>query len=205
MPRVSPEGLFSGHLAFKALLETCSCQVGGIHRLQFRETASVPVGLRRLTWWTQRSLFSASVSAFVGRGGSQGFSRLSAPVILQFKAKAGRRALIIAVCIAYGSDVSVFVYVRREGGILYIFSFLEKGHLSLPFGPHSGGWQAGRKAQARDRRAGSCGTICRLLRVPAGPWCRGWTGNNSHQILGAVPECGPSFFILMPTSRPVSP
>ena len=109
------------------------------------------------------------------------------------------------MCIAYGSDVSVFVYVWREGGILYIFSFLEKGHLSLPFGPHSGGWRVGGKAQARDSRAGSCGTICRLLRVPARPWCHGWTGNNSPQILGAVPECGPCFFILMPTSRPVSP
>lgn len=32
--------------------ETCSWQVGRIHRLQFRDTASVPVGLRLLTWRT---------------------------------------------------------------------------------------------------------------------------------------------------------
>ena len=81
----------------------------------------------------------------------------------------------------------MFVYMWREGGVLYIFPFLEKGHLSLPFGPRSGSWRAGGKAQARDSRPGACSTMCRPLCVPAGSGCHDWVGNGYPQILGAVP------------------
>lgn len=186
VPRVLPEGLSSGHLAFGALLGDLFLAGWKDSQASIQRQSVCPSGAQTADMDIALPVLGLSVCICEMRRLPRLLQALC-PSNSPVQSQGGRRALITVVCIASGSGVSVFVYMWREGGVLYIFPFLEKGHLSLPFGPRSGSWRAGGKAQARDSRPGACSTMCRPLCVPAGSGCHDWVGNGYPQILGAVP------------------
>ena len=187
MPRVLPEGLSSGHLAFEALLGDLSLAGWKDSQASIQRHSICPSGAQTADMADiVLPVLGLSVCICEMRwlsGLLQALCSNNSPV----QSQGARRALIIVVCIAYGSGVSVFVTCGGRGEFC-IFSLSEKRD-TCPFhlDPESGSWRAEGKAQARGRRPGACRTMCRPLRVPAGSGCHDWVGNSYPQILGAVP------------------